>query len=298
MFDNKSTVELWDHAEHVANEITKLFPPPISLAFEEAIYSFFFILTKKRYMYRAISSREGVESKKIGKKGVLLARRDNSKFVRDVYEGLISRIADNVPKTDILYWIIEQINLMFSNSKPYTDFIVTKSVGNSGNLQAIPFKNEKGVEKAKVGDYTTPILSKNKGEREQQLIKKGASNAQEFYLLCLPAQVQLAERMKKRGQRVDTGSRLEYIIVDPEHHTAKQYEKVENADYYRKHAGIIRIDYFYYLKALANPLDQVISTAYPNLKDFILNQYKYRWKIRQKCLEELKKLFKPKFIIE
>ena len=53
----------------------------MKLEFEEAIYSFFFILTKKRYMYRAINSREGEIEKKIGKKGVLLARRDNSKFV-------------------------------------------------------------------------------------------------------------------------------------------------------------------------------------------------------------------------
>jgi len=293
--EGKSDEELWEYSEYVADEVTKLFPPPMKLEFEGEIYTFFFILTKKRYMYRKVVQKEGkmVYSNSIGKKGVLLARRDNSKFVRDVYEGVINRIADDLPRDKLLYWVLDQINLMFSSCKPYTDFVVTKSVGSCGSLQAEPFVNEKGVKKAKVGDYTTQILSSNKTEREEQLNKKGATNAQEFYLLCLPAQVQLAERMKNRGQRVDAGSRLEYVVTDPERHTAKQYEKVESVEYYVKHANVVKMDYYYYLKALTNPLDQVLSVAFPENHEFVLDQYKYRWKVRHKCLKELKDLSRP-----
>ena len=78
----KNAQETWDYAIEVADEVTKLFPPPIKLEFEEEIYAFFFILSKKRYMYRKCL-RDGVIDQKIGKKGVLLARRDNSKFVRE-----------------------------------------------------------------------------------------------------------------------------------------------------------------------------------------------------------------------
>lgn len=298
--EGKSDEELWEYSEHVADQVTKLFPPPMKLEFEGEIYTFFFILTKKRYMYRKVVQKEGkmIYSNNIGKKGVLLARRDNSKFVRDVYEGIINRIADNIQRDDILFWVLEQINLMFSSSKPHTDFIVTKAVGNTGGLQAEAFVNEKGEKKAKVGDYTTPILSSDKTEREEQLAKKGANNAQEFYLLCLPAQVQLAERMKSRGQRVDAGTRLEYVVTDPEKHTAKQYEKVESAEYYIKHSDIVKMDYYYYLKALANPLDQVLSVAFPEIPDFVLCQYNYRWKIRHKCLKELKDMFRAKLYFE
>jgi len=293
--EGKSDEELWEYSEYVADEVTKLFPPPMKLEFEGEIYTFFFILTKKRYMYRKVVQKEGkmVYSNSIGKKGVLLARRDNSKFVRDVYEGVINRIADDLPRDKLLYWVLDQINLMFSSCKPYTDFVVTKSIGSCGSLQAEPFVNEKGVKKAKVGDYTTQILSSNKTEREEQLNKKGATNAQEFYLLCLPAQVQLAERMKNRGQRVDAGSRLEYVVTDPDRHTAKQYEKVESAEYYVKHANVVKMDYYYYLKALTNPLDQVLSVAFPENHEFVLDQYKYRWKVRHKCLKELKDLYSP-----
>jgi DNA polymerase elongation subunit (family B) len=154
----KTAEETWDYAIDVAAKISKMFPKPIKLEFEEAIYSFFFILTKKRYMYQKCL-RDGIIDTKIGKKGVLLARRDNSKFVRDVYEGVISRIADDMSRDEIVYWVLQNINGMFSGCKPHSDFIVTKAVGDSGGLKAESFTNEKGVKKAKVGDYTVPALS-------------------------------------------------------------------------------------------------------------------------------------------
>jgi DNA polymerase elongation subunit (family B) len=293
---DKSDDELWDYSEFVADELTKLFPPPIKLEFEGAIYNFFFILSKKRYMHRKIEKKRGklVYSDSIGKKGVLLARRDNSNFVRVVYEGVINHIADKTPREDVLYFVLEKINKMFSGCNPYTDFVVTKSVGNSGGLQPEAFTNEKGVKKAKVGDYTVKLLSSDPTERKEQLKLKGAETEEEYYLLSLPAQVQLAERMQRRGQRVDAGTRLEYLITDPDRHTAKQYEKVECAEYYSKHSTILELDYFYYLKALVNPLDQVLSVAYPGLVDFVLDQYKFRYKVRRNLLNELTELFTPK----
>jgi DNA polymerase elongation subunit (family B) len=288
----KSAEETWDYAIDVAAKISKMFPKPIKLEFEEAIYSFFFILTKKRYMYQKCL-RDGIIDTKIGKKGVLLARRDNSKFVRDVYEGVISRIADDMSRDEIVYWVLQNINGMFSGCKPHSDFIVTKAVGDSGGLKAESFTNEKGVKKAKVGDYTVPALSNIKEERESQLEKKGASNDQEYYLLCLPAQVQLAERMRSRGQRVEAGTRLEYVVTNPEMHTAKQYEKVESSEYFVKHSDVVKMDYYYYLKALATPLDQVLNVAFPELDDLIMKHYNFMWKIRYKLLEELKNLFRP-----
>ena len=297
----KTTAELWDYAEYVAAEVTKQFPPPIKLEFEEAIYSFFFILTKKRYMYRSIDSRDAVPTKKIGKKGVLLARRDNSKFVRDVYENVIANIADNVSKDEILYTIIHHMNEMFSSAKPISDFVVTKSVGDSGDL--VPeVVEEDGAIKTKVGDYTVPTLSDDPEQKEKQLALKGVDNEYDFYLHSLPAQVQLAYRMKARGVRVDTGTRLEYVVTDPERHRAKQYEKVEDVDYVKAHGQVVKLDYYYYLKALVTPLDQVLNVAFkdqPDWKpDFVAEQYTIRYKVRHKLLHELKTKFSPKLIFK
>ena len=298
--ENKSDKELWEYSEYVAENVSKLFPPPMKLEFEGEIYTFFFILTKKRYMYRKVVKKDNqlIYSDNIGKKGVLLARRDNSKFVRDIYEGVINRIADDMNRNEILFWVLQQINIMFSSSKPHTDFVITKSVGDSGDCNPVSFVNEKGETKAKIGDYTTPLLSNKKEERDEQKRKKNATTDREFYLFCLPAQVQLAERIRRRGQRVDANSRLEYVVTNPEYHNGKQYEKIENLDYYIKFSHIVKIDYFYYLKALSNPLDQVLNVAYGKDKDwkedFILNQYNFRLKCHYACLKELKKLFRPK----
>ena len=294
-----NATETWDYAIDVADKITKLFPPPIQLEFEEEIYAFFLILSKKRYMYRKCL-RDGVVDDKIGKKGVLLARRDNSKFVRDVYEGVVSMIASHKDCSDILYFVLDQINQMCSGSKPYTDFIITKSVGDHGGLLAKPIKDKPG--KAMVGDYTVPLLSRDKEERDDQMKKKKADSPQDFYLLCLPAQVQLAERMRRRGKRVDPGTRLEYVVTNPDQHTAKQYEKIESADYMARHRNIIRLDYMYYLKALVNPLDQVLDVSFKDEKTFrpgfTMRQYKYRWKVRAKLIHEIQALSAPRLVFK
>ena len=293
----ESAAETWDYALEVADKISDLFPAPIRLEFEEEIYAFFLILSKKRYMYRKCL-RDGVVDDKIGKKGVLLARRDNSKFVRDVYEGVVNMIASHKDSSDIILFVLDQINQMCSARKPYTDFVITKSIGNHGGLIAQPIKEKPG--KAMVGDYTVPLLSRDKVERDDQMKKKRAETPQDFYLLCLPAQVQLAERMRRRGKRVDPGTRLEYVVTNPEKHTAKQYEKIESSDYMSRHRDIIRIDYMYYLKALVNPLDQVLDVALKNNENFkagfTMSQYKFRWKVRAKLLQEIRSLSTPKII--
>lgn len=300
-FEGKPKSELWDYSIYVADEITKMFPRPIALSFEDSVYSFFFILTKKRYMY-IDCDRDGNLSSKIGKKGVLLARRDNSAFVRNIYEYVITEISKGTARDDILYYVLHAINKLFSKQFASSEFVITKAVGGYGDLTAESCVNQKGHPRAKVGDYMLPLLSTNIQTREEQLKKKGAANSREFYMLSLPAQVQLAIRMKERGQRVEPGERLEYLVTDIDNHTGKQYAKVESIDYYNQFSSVLTIDYFYYLKALATPLDQVLNVAFGKDKDFkedfVMTQYKFCYNVRRKVLKELKQLFQPKIVFD
>jgi DNA polymerase elongation subunit (family B) len=309
----KTAHESWDYAEKVAEEVSRLFPDPISLAFEDNIYWQFLILSKKRYMYKACG-KDGVVEKKIGKKGVLLARRDNSVFVRKLYEEVINRVFDKVNRDDLLYFILQELNKLFSNSLDYKNFVVTKAVGDTAGFSektkesqyVIPFKDEKGKIKGKIGTYTVPLLSEDPKERENQLKKKNALTAKEFYEKCLPAQVVLSQKIKRRGGRVENGARLEYLIVESsEGHKGKQYEKIEDFDYFKIHSNIIKVDYFYYLEVLINPLDEVLNVVfgkhdksyqYQFVKDFTQQQFDFRYKIRNKMMLELKSLFKPKLL--
>ena len=296
----ETAAENWDHALHVATEVTKMFPAPICLEFENEIYWRFFILTKKRYMYKKCM-RDGVVDEKIGKKGVLLARRDNSMFIRNAYETLIMMVFNRKTREEILFYIIDIINKLCSHFYSYKDFIVTKSIGNHGGGQVVPFINEKGQKKGKMGDYTVPLLSTEPKERERQFKLKNCNNAKDYYTHCLPAVVQLAERMRQRGQRVDPGTRLEYVISDQGGHKAKQYVKVEDAIYFSQHSSVLKLDYMYYMKLMANPFDDVLNVLY-NVddgsknafqKDFVLKQYKFRLNVRTKVLNELKDLIAP-----
>jgi DNA polymerase elongation subunit (family B) len=243
---------------------------------------------------------------------VLLARRDNSKFVRDVYENVISKIADCINSEDILYYILNEINDLLSHSKPIEDFIVTKSVGNSGNIievvedpesykvESLNEKTGKKSIKIQLGDYKVPPLSNKAKEKEEQLKKKNVDTEEEYYLSCLPAQVQLSIRMKNRGMIVPAGTRLEYVIAYPSNQRGKLYDKVEDIDYIKKHGDIIKLDYMYYLKNLVIPLDQMCNVAFKNIvgfkPDFVRNQYLFRMKNRERVLNELKDIFRPKLI--
>ena len=324
----KTAQENWDYAEYVAKKVTALFPPPIELEFEEEIYWRFAILTKKRYMYKKCK-RDGKVGEKIGNKGVLLSRRDNSPLVRNIYENIMMKIFNKISMHDVYYYIIGEINKLCMGVLPPKTFVITKKVGNHEKKTRIRneevsvylecascekiircennfYNNQckcKIREKGIMGEYRVPLLSLNDEEKRKKQFKlKKCSTEDEYYTRCLPAQVQLAERMrKKRGQRVDQGSRIEYVITLHNSHKGKQYEKIEHIDYFKKHKDVLKIDYLYYLDMIATPIDQLLNIMYCNNKGFIKNfvqmQYRFRWKYRQACLDTIKAQNKPIFKI-
>ena len=303
--EKKTSEEIWDWSEHVSREVSKMFPPPMKLEFESVIYWRFLILTKKRYMSLSCQ-RDGVLSDKISKKGVLLARRDNSETIRDIYSEVTMGIFNKTDRNDILYNIVQHINKICGSVFNINNFIMTKAVGDQGDLTCIEsfIDTKDGKRKGKTGDYTVPLLSNDVEKRKQQFKLKNCNTVEEYYTRCLPAQVQLAEKMRIRGKRVDPGSRLEYVITIGDGHSDKQYMKIEDVEYYKNHADILKIDYIYYLKLLCNPLDQLLDCCYYKQDDnskykfkaeFVKEQYKFRL-LKTKTQEQLKNLFIPKII--
>lgn len=293
--------ECWDHSIKVAKEVSKLFPPPMSLAYEEKVYWRFFILTKKRYMSLACE-RDGVVDTKISKKGVLLQRRDNSAFVRKVYGDVVMMVFQRDSADDIMYYVVGELNKLFSHSYPLEDFIITKAVGDIGHLTERNCTPSQGVdEKGKTiytfGSYKVKLLEDGETKRSNQMKLKKAGSIYEYYTRCLPAQVQLAIKMRERGVMTPAGTRLEYVITTCGGVNGKQYEKIESSEYFSKHAGSLSIDYLYYLKQLSKPLDQILDIIFKSNNgshnEFIASQYKIRLN-KQKMVEQLKGLFTSK----
>ena len=257
-------------------------------------------------MYKSCDEDGNIDNK-VGKKGVLLARRDGSVFIRTLYEQIIMKIFEKEDRDNILYYILQQFNKLCSNSFSYKEFVVTKAVGDTHNMKHAPHLDETGKiipNKIKIGDYIVPKLPTDKKQREEQLKKKKVDTEKEYYEKCLPAQVQLAEKMRNRGQPVQVGSRLEFLISDIDNHLGKQYDKLESIDYFMNHSDILKVDFFYYIKIAVNSIDEILNIAfdtnnqyqYKFKKDFIQEQYNFRYKIRRKMLEEIKNFSKTKII--
>ncbi|CCV01678.1 d DNA polymerase (B family) [Invertebrate iridescent virus 22] len=292
-----SITELWDYAIKVADEISKLFPPPMKLEFEEAVYTKFLILTKKRYMYQT-ALRDGTIKPEIGKKGVLLNRRDNSACIRKTYENVVKIIFENTEDKDklqskVITSLLTDVNAMFNHQCLVEDFIITKSTGDYGNLQPQYFLNEKGLHRATLGQYNVPFLTEEIKEEEGIQTPEEETN---WYLDKLPAHIQLLEKIKRRGHSRNEGSRLEYVVVETDNLKDKLSAKNETVMYYNKNKGILNLDYLYYLHRLINPIDQILEVIF-NLNDFMKNHYNYRV-LKKKLTIEMNELFSPIYNIE
>lgn len=302
----KTAQECWDYSVKVAEEVSKLFPKPMSLAFEEKIYWRYMILTKKRYMSQTCDA-SGKIDKNINKKGVLLQRRDNCQFVRTIYGAVVMMMFEQKNKDDIYYYIITELNKLFSHSYDWHDFIITKSVGDMGIFESndtnyiseclesgsVPHKTTNKDNKLcyKIGDYTVKLLEEDVDKRKGK--QKNAVDKYNYYISCFPAQAQLAYRMRERGEIVTAGSRIEYVITEIPDVKANQSDRIESAEYYSRHSRYINIDYFQYVEQLMSPLDQLLKIIYRE-KEFVEHQYKIR-KTYKKVTDEINNL--SKFVI-
>lgn len=258
--------ELWDFCEDVEKEINSLFIKPLHLSFESAIYDRFFILTKKRYICLK-ADRNGNISDKLMIRGVLLTRRDNADIVREIYKKTTMSIFYKEDVSGILDVIYDHIHKMFTREHDLKKYVITKSIGN-------------------IADYKFKPLPDDNVKRIKRLKELQCTTEDDYKLKSLPANIQLAEKMRRRGKIVSDSQRLEYVITNPGKHLAKQFDKIEDYEYAKEHSDIIQIDPLYYLKLMSKPLDEILNVGV-KVNDFVIKQYKWRLQ-KYKCIEELK----------
>jgi hypothetical protein len=112
----------------------------------------------------------------------------------------------------------------------------------------------------------------------------------------LPAHVQLAKRMERRGTIVEAGTRLEYIVVHhPDDPKARLSEKLEDPVQYRRYPGVYRIDAFYYLHLLSFPMDQLLETCFrlPRMFSRLVDSHRSKFL----CVKAIHGLSSPEFTV-
>lgn len=189
--------------------------------------------------------REGKISPKLVVRGIVLTRRDNAPITRNLYKQIVMMLFDGAMYHDIVPCVVDYIFKLCTRSFPIEDFVITKSVKN-------------------MSDYVVDDLSTADTEsRLTTLREKNCSTVQEYMVQQLPSQAQLACRMSDRGNIVDAGSRIEYVVAYPNvPFNGKLGAKLENLEYFCDHSDVLRIDWMYYTHLLANPIDQLTLTMF------------------------------------
>lgn len=103
----------------------------------------------------------------------------------------------------------------------------------------------------------------------------------------LPSHVQLAKKMRERGQNAETGSRIEFLFttLGKPDIDFNQGDKVESLEYFEKWIFYMRIDYLYYLKKqMTTPIDEILSVGL-KVDNFMEKLYLYHYQHYLVCQE-------------
>ena len=274
---NADPSRIWSLAKSIETEFIRLFPPPMKLVFEEKIYKTFLILTKKRYMAYTCN-QDGSLDKDLTIRGVLLARRDNCRWIRNIYEKVVRMIMDRQTKNEILQVIVQCVLELFQWSEfRVSDFIVSKLVGKNYKIRPLPEdlkKFKKRLDDLHI-ESSSPVSSVEDVQRfnryltENDPLRHSSEQWFQSYIeKSQPSHVQLALKMKRRGFPVEAGSRIEYIAIEVDDPLkSKLNEKIEDPSYFCIHCDILRLDRLYYVQSLAKPLDQLLEIVF-HVSDF------------------------------
>jgi DNA polymerase elongation subunit (family B) len=294
---------VWSKAKSTETEFLKLFPKPMKLLFEEKIYRDFLILTKKRYMAYTCDENGNVDNE-ITIRGVLLARRDNCFWIRNLYEIIVRLIMENNSFQTILNKYNEAVLDLFQwKVTDINYFIVSKLLNVSYKIKELPVDISKFNKRLKDLDITIPeyitkeeIEYSNKQIVSQSQSKKKEDWLQKYIEKSLPAHAQLANKMKIRGNPVTPGSRIEFVILkDFNNPDAKLFDKVEDPDNFIQHCNIKRLDRHYYMKSSLIPIDQIINIVFKK-ENVGKKLYSYHINYR-KVIEEINSKNKTNIII-
>lgn len=220
-----------------------LFLKPMRIEFEKAID--IFCICPKKYAYLLIDAKGKHIKKKSGEidikfKGLLTARRDNHKLIREIYGQVVKNIMFDVDVATTFNYIMQNIiNMMKGNMSPEM-LCISTAIGSNYKLENHPL-NVFSMELAKMGN---PVQA---GDRL-------------FYVV-----VKTQEEIDNPGMDIGGQGKkmrlLEMYMESIEEHKKPEDQKAsaEDAKYIYPYE---EMDYAWYIKRCINPLDQLFSAGY------------------------------------
>lgn len=258
----KSYAEIFEYATRAAEQISAQYPEHLNISFEEKIMVRMLICAKKQYAYQELLPN-GTISPKINSKGIILARRDNCKWVCSVYEQALASIFALEPLEKIQVTFVERImNLLWSLwcNGGGDDVVELSSLATSTSVNTweneddrIP-QPEADEPRTKMGAYSVRALPVDRVARDAVL---DGRSEREYYEQALPASVQLAIKMNERGTLVQPGDRLKFIVTKPHLRGQPLKSRLESLDFVI--ANRVKIDHFQYILYACRAVDRLFT---------------------------------------
>ena len=223
---------------------------PLDLEFEN-VYRRFLLLTKKRYL-AYMTNKSGKDLGEVNK-GVVLARRDNSEYLRNTYKQIKQNILDDREEMEVMYGIYDRVQKLFTRQIPDTELIIYTGVGD-----VMSYAKKKKSEIGKK-DYVT-YLDKNKDVIYDPV---GPDDPRLVYPNLV--QCMLALKMIRRGTDVPPNTRLEYIYLKKPG-AVHQGEKAEDYTYFSENKQVENLipNRLHYLeKQLDKPISEILRVKFP-----------------------------------
>lgn len=225
---------------------------PIDFEFEN-VYGRYLMLTKKRYIGYAVNKRG--ETVGVTKKGVVLARRDNCKYLRDAYKAVVTAVLDRKTENEVMSVIYDRVQALFTRQIPDADLIIYVGVQNVMNY-AKKRELKRGrqvVERVFIDAGGNPIDDPI-GPLDPRLVYPNYP------------QTLLALKMLMRGEEIPVNTRLEFLYLDPGYEVQHQGEKAEDFTYFKENKASegLKPDLLHYVeKQLMTPLSELLYVKYP-----------------------------------
>lgn len=169
----KTLEECFEVCEELEKKINDIFPKPMYLELEK-IYSKYFLLTKKRYVGYIVDKKGNLIE--VDKKGVVIKRRDNCGYLKEVYSHLIDMVMAKEPRWRMYEYLQEKIDDLLVGNVTLEKLVISKSIKDTYKAKNLPHVNvaEKMRSRGKyvaTGTRIRYIFVETEGKNDPQYVK-------------------------------------------------------------------------------------------------------------------------------
>lgn len=188
--------------------IPGLFPPPLRMEFEKAMR--LLCLRKKKYAAVLIdkNGKHKTEDKDIFKRGIILARRDNCKWIRNVYLRLLKHILLKGSMVEAMDIIIDAVKELIEGRISYKDLIIIRTLG-ANYKQDTYFMKVFSDQLRKIGKPANP------GDRLEYLIVSTPNPDEKIGLKMRLPETYLEQLSTPQEEKIDYLYYLEHMMINP-----------------------------------------------------------------------------------